>query len=130
MRKFAVLLLLASASALFAAEIDGTWTRPVGRWDSILEKLTLKVSGDTLTGTFEAGGGKLPPVQISDGKIAGEDVSFKVIRETSDKGRVTQVYIGKIETGWDTLRLSVTSQGTFNNPGVELPVQVQVFKKK
>lgn len=130
MKKFAVLLLFATAAFVFAAEIDGTWTRPVGKRDSILEKLTLKASGDTLTGTFEAGGGKLPPVQISEGKISGEDVSFKVIRETPDKGRVTQVYVGKVETGWDTLRLSVTSTGTFNNPGVELPQQEQVFKKK
>lgn len=132
MKKYvtAIALLALIALPIFAAEIDGTWTRPVGKRDSILEKLTLKASGNALSGTFEPGGGKLPPVQITEGKISGEEVSFKVIRETPDKGRVTQVYVGKVETGWDTLRLSVTSQGTFNNPGIELPAQEQVFKKK
>ena len=132
MRKsFAALALIAaSALSVFGADIDGTWVRAVGKRDSIMEKITLKASGNTLSGTFAPGGGKLPPVSISDGKINGSEVSFKVVRETADKGRVTQVYIGKLDGPWATLTLSVTSQGTFSNPGVELPPQEQVFKKQ
>lgn len=132
MKKYvtAIVLLTFATLTAFAADIDGTWTRTVGKRDSIMEKLTLKASGNTLTGTFEAGGGKLPPVQISDGKIDGSDVSFKVVRETPDKGRVTQVYSGKLDGPWATMTLSVKSEGTFQNPGVELPAQEQVFTKK
>lgn len=118
------------ALPLFAADIDGTWVRTVGKRDSITEKITLKAAGNTITGTFEAGGGKLPPVQISDGKINGNDVSFKVIREAPDKSRVTQVYSGKLDGPWDKLTLAVKSEGSFQNPGIELPAQEQVFTKK
>ncbi len=123
-------LLAASALSAFAADIDGTWVRTVGKRDAITEKFVLKSSGNTVTGTFEAGGGKLPPVQISEGKITGSDVSFKVIRETPEKGRVIQTYTGKLDGPWDELRLSVRSEGSFQNPGVELPAQEQLFKKK
>jgi hypothetical protein len=120
-----------SALSLFAADIDGTWVRKVGKRDSITEKLVLKSSGTLLSGTFEAGGGKLAPVPISEGKISGNDVSFKVVRATPDKGgSVTLVYSGKLDGPWNTLTLNVTSDGTFKNPSIELPPQDQVFTKQ
>ena len=131
-KSFAAMLALAAFSALsmFAADIDGTWVRKVGKRDSITEKLVLKSSGNTISGTFEAGGGKLAPVQISEGKINGSDVSFKVVRATPEKGQITLVYSGKLDGPWNTLTLNVTSQGTFQNPGIELPPQEQVFTKQ
>ena len=88
----------------FAAEIDGKWTGQVqGRNGPQTQTLMLKADGNTLTGTIE--GGRGGPVQITDGKIDGGNVFFKVIREFQDN-KITQEYKGAVSEG--ELKLTVS----------------------
>jgi hypothetical protein len=88
----------------FAAEIDGKWTGQVqGRNGPQTQTLMLKADGNTLTGTIE--GGRGGPVQITDGKIDGGNVFFKVIREFQDN-KITQEYKGAVSGG--ELKLTVS----------------------
>ena len=74
-------LLTVVSSLALAADIDGKWTAQVqGRGGNTLtQTLTLKASGNTLTGSFE--GARGGAVDISSGTIDGDNVSFKVVRE-------------------------------------------------
>jgi hypothetical protein len=88
----------------FAADIDGKWTGQVeGRNGPQTQTIMLKASDNTLTGTVE--GGRGGPVEISDGKIDGNNVSFKVIREFQGN-KVTQEYKGMVSGG--ELKLTVS----------------------
>jgi hypothetical protein len=88
----------------FAADIDGKWTGQVqGRNGPQTQTIMLKASDNALTGSVE--GGRGGPVEISDGKIDGSNVSFKVIREFQGN-KVTQEYKGTISGG--ELKLTVS----------------------
>ena len=64
----------------FAADIDGKWTGEVqGRNGPQTQTLMLKSSGNTLTGTVQ--GARGGPVEITNGTIDGDNVSFTVVRE-------------------------------------------------
>jgi hypothetical protein len=103
----ALLLLGISGSAL-AADIDGKWTVDVeGRRGTVTQTLVLKVSGNNLTGSFEGGRGSA--VDISDGTIDGNKVSFKVIREFNGN-QFTQEYKGTVSDAGE-LNLSVSMGG-------------------
>jgi hypothetical protein len=103
----AILLLGISGSAL-AADIDGKWTADVeGRRGTVTQTLILKASGSELTGSFE--GGRGGAVDISDGAIDGDKVSFKVIREFNGN-QFTQQYKGTISDSGD-LNLTVSMGG-------------------
>src|ERR1700722_14269468 len=81
----------------FAADIDGKWTGQVqGRNGPQTQTIMLKAADGALTGSVE--GGRGGPVEISDGKIDGGNVSFKVIREFQGN-KVTQEYKGTISGG-------------------------------
>lgn len=109
------LLALTSWVAL-AADIDGTWTAQVqGRNGPQTQTLTLKADGATLKGSLDGGRGA---ADISNGKIAGADVSFSLVREFNGN-TVTQEYKGTLAGG--ELKLTVTG-------GRGGPVEV-VFKK-
>jgi hypothetical protein len=81
---------------------DGTWTWSVpGRNGGEARKSTLKLKteGDKLTGKISAPGRQgaaAREVDIEDGKIKGDEVSFKVVREFNNN-KITQKYNGKIE---------------------------------
>lgn len=87
---FAVCILLTFALAAWAADVSGKWTAQVpGRNGQMREvTITLKADGDKLTGTITGRQGENP---ISDGKISGDDISFKV-----ETPRGAQTYTGKI----------------------------------
>jgi hypothetical protein len=88
----------------YAADIDGKWTGQVeGRNGPQTQTIMLKAADNTLTGSVE--GGRGGPVEISDGKIDGNNVSFKVIREFQGN-KVTQEYKGTISGG--ELKLTVS----------------------
>lgn len=88
----------------FAADIDGKWTGQIqGRRGPQTQTLTLKASDNTLTGSIE--GGRGGPVEISDGKIDGSNVSFNVVREFQGN-KVTQAYKGSISG--NELKLTVS----------------------
>jgi hypothetical protein len=72
--------------------------------------------GGALTGKLDAGRGG--PVDISDGKIEGPNVSFKVVREGKN-GKQEQEYKGTLKGG----DLMLTTQGRGG------PVDL-AFKKK
>jgi opacity protein-like surface antigen len=70
-------LCLAFAGAAVAADVTGKWTAQVpGRGGETRETtFNFKASGSTLTGTMSTQQGE---TEISDGKIEGDNLSFKV----------------------------------------------------
>ena len=108
-------LALGSVATVQAADVNGTWTWTQqgrggqGGGDAPPRKSTLKLKadGEKLTGTLTApaggrgggggGGGAAPaPVEISDGKVKGDEISFSVKREFNGNAFVTK-YSGKVE---------------------------------
>jgi hypothetical protein len=88
----------------FAADIDGKWSGQIqGRNGPQTQTLMLKADGNTLTGSVE--GGRGGPVQISDGKIDGNNVSFTVVRVFQDN-KILQEYKGAVSGG--ELKLTVS----------------------
>jgi hypothetical protein len=102
------LLLLGISGAALAADLDGKWTAEVeGRNGTVTQTLLLKASGNNLTGSFE--GGRGGAVDISDGTIDGNNVSFKVIREFNGN-QFTQQYKGTLSDAGE-LNLTVSMGG-------------------
>ena len=88
-----------------AAAASGTWNTALilGDGNRIESTLKLKQDGDKLTGATVRNENE---TQIQDGKIAGDEITFKVIRDR-DGRKVTAKYKGKI-TG-DTVKGKVES---------------------
>lgn len=92
------------------ADIDGKWTATTeGKNGPQTQTLTLKADGETLTGSLE--GGRGGAVEISDGKISGNDVSFKVVREFNGN-KFEQNYKGTLSGS----ELKLTVSGGRGNP--------------
>lgn len=74
-------IMLMLALSAMAADFNGKWTAQVpGRNGETRETtFTFKVSGDAVTGTMS--GGQAGDVQIADGKVSGDTISFTVTRE-------------------------------------------------
>jgi opacity protein-like surface antigen len=95
MKIVALLVLMALTAWLAsAADIDGKWTAETKnlKGGELTEVLSLKSAGNKLTGSAQRSGS---PVDISDGVIKGNDVSFTVVRP----GGVTQKYKGSLSGG-------------------------------
>ena len=91
------------ALAAWAADPSGKWTYEMrGRRGPQTVTLTLKASGNTLTGSIS--GGRGGSVDISDGKVNGDDISFSVVREFNGN-QFTTKYTGKVSD--DTLNLTI-----------------------
>ena len=104
-----MLALAALAVVSCAADIDGKWAGEVqGRGGPQTQTLTLKADGSSLTGTVEGGRG---PVNISDGKIDGANVSFNVVREFNGNS-ITTAYKGSVSGS----ELKVTITGGRGGP--------------
>jgi hypothetical protein len=120
MKKYLVTLtalLALTGLVLLAADIDGTWTAETqGKNGPQTNTLILTSKGGELTGKFD-NGGKGGPADISDGKIEGSKVSFKVVRDFGGK-QVSQEWTGTLAGGELTLQ---------NSQGKGGPV---TFKKK
>jgi hypothetical protein len=94
----------------FAADIDGKWTGQVqGRRGVQNQTLMLKASGNTLTGSLQ--GGRGGPVEISNGTIDGDHVSFTVVREFGEN-KITQEFKGTLSGG----ELKLTESGGRGEP--------------
>lgn len=108
-KRFSLLFaLLALASVVaFAQDIAGKWTsEATGKGGP--QTYTFKVSGSTLTGTVS--GGRGGDVEISNGKVDGDKVSFEVTREFNGNSMTTK-YSGTVSG--NTMKLSVeTARGT------------------
>jgi hypothetical protein len=106
------------------AKVDGKWSWTMqgrgGNANATPRKstLTLKQDGEKLTGTLSQpafgrrgqGGDAPAPVEtaISDGKIKGSEISFKVTREFNGNSRTT-TYNGKVDG--DTIKGKVEMPG-------------------
>jgi hypothetical protein len=94
----------------FAADIDGKWTGQVqGRRGVQNQTLMLKASGNTLTGSLQ--GGRGGPVEISNGTIDGDHISFTIVREFGEN-KVTQEFKGTLSGG----ELKLTESGGRGEP--------------
>jgi len=121
---FVTTILLAVAFLAVAADVTGKWVAEVqGRNGNTSQMtFTLKADGGTLTGTVMGGmggrrggggggggGGRAAtPVEISNGKIDGDHVSFEVKREFNGNEFITK-YDGTVSG--DTLNLKETRNG-------------------
>ena len=119
---FVFTILLAVAFVAAAADVSGKWTYEQpgrGGGNPFTVTITLKADGATLTGTVlggggggrgrRGGGGGAPaPLDISDGKVDGDTITFTVKRETQN-GTMTTSYKGKLNG--DTLELEITRPG-------------------
>jgi hypothetical protein len=105
----ALLITLNTNSQAGPADGTWTWTQPGrnGQPDRT-STLTLKTEGDKLTGAISAMGRQNTPneIKITDGKITGDEVSFKVTRERQGN-TFTQKYTGKVSG--DTIKGKVSS---------------------
>lgn len=94
---FACLALLITMTATVrAADVNGTWTWTTPAQGNRPERtsiLKLKTEGDKLTGTIN---GRQEDIKISDGKVTGDDISFKVSRTGQNGNTYTQKYTGKV----------------------------------
>jgi hypothetical protein len=96
-------LLALTGLVLLAADIDGTWTAETqGKNGPQTQTLTIVSKGGALTGKLD--GGRGGPVEISDGKIEGSNVSFKVVREGKN-GKQEIMYKGMLKGGDLTLTM-------------------------
>ena len=112
---FVTTILLALSLAAFAADVSGKWTfEQQGRRGPQTVTLNLKADGGALTGTLSQPGrnGNME-TQISDGKVDGDNISFKVTRQMGDNS-FTIEYNGKISG--DEIKLKITRQGQDGNP--------------
>lgn len=109
--KFRLLSSLAAlalaASSLFAADPTGKWLAkmetPNGSRDVVMN---LKAEGEKLTGTVS---GRNGDTAITDGKIAGDAVSWVVIRNFNGN-EVRQEYSGKVTGSEMKLQVSFGEQ--------------------
>lgn len=108
-RLFSFCALFAMASMIaFAADVTGKWVGEAGGRGGP-PTFQLKQDGATLTGTQE--GGRGGPIEISNGKVDGDNVSFEVTRDMGDRGKVTIKYSGTVSD--TTMKLNMeTARGT------------------
>ena len=101
-------ILCALTFALMAADVTGKWTyEQQGRGgNTTTATLNLKADGSKLTGAMS--GGRGGEVEISDGKVDGNNVSFSVKRQMQGNEFVT-TYKGTLDG--DTLNLEITRPG-------------------
>jgi hypothetical protein len=96
----AFLALGVAAQAQEKVDPTGTWTWTVqgrqGGADRVMT-LTLKLAGDKLTGEIASPGrnDQVVKTEISDGKLAGDQISFSVTREFNGN-KMTSKYSGKV----------------------------------
>lgn len=94
-------LVALTSLAAFAADVTGKWTsEATGKGGP--QTFNLKQDGDKLTGSIE--GGRGGPVDISNGKVDGDNVSFEVVREMGGNS-MTIKYTGTVSGS--TMKLSV-----------------------
>ncbi len=119
---FVIAILCALTLAVMAADVSGKWTwEQQGRNGATTSTLTLKADGGKLTGSLD--GGRGGPVDISDGKVDGNTVTFSVKREFNGNTMKTD-YKGTLDG--DSLNLEFMRPG---RGGAE-PTPVKVTAKR
>jgi hypothetical protein len=116
---FVATLMLVVVFGALAADISGKWTSEQAGRNGGAPRVTtynFKVDGNKLTGDMTApgrGGAAGTAVTISDGKVDGNNVSFKVTRETPN-GSMSSEYKGTING--DTIELETSRPGQDGTP--------------
>jgi hypothetical protein len=96
-----------------AADISGSWKADLQTPQGTVQvSYFFKLDGDKLTGTWQAA--KSPTIQISDGKVTGDKISFVV--KVDANGAMTFAHEGKING--DEIQLTMKPSGEF--PGSTL----------
>lgn len=105
-RAFVCMALLAVAA--FGADVTGKWTASVPGRDGQARDVTytLKADGNTLTGSTTGPGGQ--EIQLTDGKIEGDTISFKVKMEFQGNSIVLN-HTGKV--AGDEIKFTRTREG-------------------
>ena len=116
-------LALGSFAQTFAADAKGpngtwTWSTP-GRdgGEARTSTLKLKAEGEKLTGKLSSPGrqgGQAREVDITDGKIKGDEISFTVTRETQN-GKFSQKFVGKLAGDTIKGKIEVERDGNTNS---------------
>jgi hypothetical protein len=109
MTKTLKLILAGSLAALtmMAADATGKWTAEMPGRDgnSMTVTINLKADSDKLTGTVS---GRRGDIDISNGKVDGDNVMFDVVREFNGN-TMTQHYSGKLDG--DTIHFTIKMEG-------------------
>jgi hypothetical protein len=106
-------ILLISAFGLLAADVSGKWVaEQPGRNGGPPRQttFTFKVDGSKLSGTVSAPGrgGQSMDAEISDGKVDGDSISFKVKRTMGDQ-EIVQEYTGTVSGDSINLKLNMNT---------------------
>jgi hypothetical protein len=109
---FVTTILMIAAFGLLAADVSGKWVaEQPGRNGGPPRQITFtfKVDGSKLTGTVSQPGrnGNMDS-DISDGKVDGDNISFKVSRTMGDQTMTTE-YTGTVSG--DTINLKMNMNG-------------------
>lgn len=101
------------AVGAFAADVTGKWSAEVpGRGGQArTQNMEFKADGATLTGSMEGMNGNSTP--ITDGKIDGDTVTFKVVREMNGN-TMKSVYVGTV--AGDEIKFKMTMEGREGPP--------------
>jgi hypothetical protein len=106
---FVIAILCVLTFAVMAADVTGKWTwEQQGQNGATTSTLTLKADGGKLTGTLD--GGRGGPVEISDGKVDGNSISFNVKRNMRGTDVVTP-YKGIINDSGDSMKIEFSRMG-------------------
>ena len=110
-----VLLLIAVCSVVAcAADITGNWKADLQTPQGTFQvNYSFKQDGEKLTGTWQAA--QSPTIQITEGKVTGDKVSF-VVQLGANGGGMTFAHEGKI--AGDELQLTMKPSGEF--PGSDV----------
>src|SRR5260370_32629165 len=91
---WSLITMLTFTLAIWAGDVSGKWTAQVPGRNGNMREVTfnLKASGEKLTGTMS---GRNGDIEISEGRVSGDNVSFSVTQEFGGK-TVKQTYSGKV----------------------------------
>ncbi len=117
---FVVTILLVVAFAAMAADVTGKWVyEQAGRGGNPTKvTLNLKANGSTLTGSMVRpgrGGGDPMESPISEGKVDGDNISFKVAMQMGGNS-MTSEYSGTVSG--NELKLKISRPGRDGSPMV------------
>lgn len=114
---FVTTILLALTLVAFAADVTGKYTyEQQGRGgNTTTVTLNLKADGSKITGSVvrPGRGGNPMEAQITDGKIDGNNISFKTSQQMGDNTMTTE-YTGTVSG--DSISLKITRPGRDGSP--------------
>ena len=99
-------IMAVACMTMLGADLTGKWmSEATGKGGP--QTYTLKQDGSTLTGTIQ--GGRGGPIEIQNGKVDGDNVSFDVTRNGRDGNTMTIHYTGTVSG--TTMKLSFEMMG-------------------